>query len=259
MKKFFRVGWRLFLSIGLFATAYLDFVFRIWLTGRASSLPVRSRWLQSWAIRLLKILHVRVHHVGTPPARGVLVSNHLSYVDVLVYGSIRPLVFLSKSEVRSWPVAGTLTRCAGTLYIKRQDRTDVARLGTDMVPVVNAGLVVTLFLEGTSSGGQTVLPFRSSLLEPACEHNWPATGAFIRYEVADGSAADEVCYWRDMTFFPHFVNLLSKAKVDAYVAFDTAITGISDRKQLANELHERVSRLKEEHGKSPTELTRQAA
>ncbi len=208
---------------------------------------------------MLRLLHVRVHAIGEPPARGVLVSNHLSYVDVLVYGSIRPLVFLSKSEVRSWPVAGILTRCAGTLYIRRQDRGDVARLGADMVPVVESGVVVTLFLEGTSSGGKTVLPFRSSLLASAQERGWPATGAFIRYEVVDGSAEDEVCYWRDMTFFPHFVNLLSKRRIDAYVAFDSVVAGCSDRKQLANELHARVLRLKIKHGTAPNTVTSQAA
>lgn len=259
MKKAFRVGIRLGLSLGLFATAFFDFVFRIWLWGRASSLPVRAKWLQSWAIRLLRILHVRVHVQGTPPARGVLVSNHLSYVDVLVYGSTRPLVFLSKSEVKNWPVVGPLTRCGGTLYIRRQDRSDVARLGADMVPVVESGVVVTLFLEGTSSDGQSVLPFRSSLLAPAQERGWPATAAHIRYEVAEGSAADEVCYWRDMTFFPHFLNLLSKPRIDAFVAFDTPITDKLDRKQLANELHARVCRLKTNHAIIPTEVTSKAA
>ena len=259
MKKLFRVAFRLGLVLGLFATAFLDFVFRIWMCGKASSFPRRAQWQQIWSIRLLRILHVKVHAVGTPPDRGILVSNHLSYVDVMVYGSIRPLVFLSKSEVKSWPVAGPLTRCAGTLYIRRQDRGDVARLGADMVPVVESGVVVTLFLEGTSSGGEKVLPFRSSLLAPAHERGWPATGAFIRYEVVDGSAEEEVCYWRDMTFFPHFVNLLSKPRIDAYVAFDSAVTGCVDRKQLANELHARVTRLKSKHGNSPTVVTSQAA
>jgi 1-acyl-sn-glycerol-3-phosphate acyltransferase len=254
-----RVACRLCLSLGLFATAFLDFVFRIWLRGRASSLPLRARWLQLWAIRLLRILHVNVHYQGSPPAKGVLVSNHLSYVDVLVYGSIRPLVFLSKSEVRSWPVAGVLTRCAGTLYIRRQDRGDVARLGAEMVPVVDSGVVVALFLEGTSSGGQTVLPFRSSLLAPAQERGWPATGAFIRYEVVAGSAVEDVCYWRDMTFFPHFMNLLSKPRIDAFVVFDTTMTAMADRKKLANELHARVCGLKNLHAPTPTEVNPQPA
>lgn len=254
-----RVGWRLGLSAGLFATAYLDFVFRIWLTGRAGSAPIRARWLQNWSIRLCRILNVRVHYTGEPPRVGVLVSNHLSYVDVLVYGSIRPLVFLSKSEVRSWPVAGALTRCAGTLYIRRQDRGDVARLGTEMVPVVDAGLVLTLFLEGTSTDGKTVLPFKPSLLAPAHERGWPATGAFIRYEMVEGSVEKEVCYCGDMTFLPHFLNLLSKARIDAHVSFDSALSGMPDRKTLANELHSRVCRLKNLHEDNPAATRRQAA
>src|SRR5207244_1055064 len=150
----------------LFLLAFLDFVFRLWLGGKARSIPARAQWLKLWAGKFIRVLHIEVRFEGRPPARGILACNHLSYTDILVLSSLHPLVFVSKSEVRSWPVVGPLTRCAGTLYIVRQQRSDVVRLGDEMVKVVEAGVVVTLFLEGTSSDGANVLPFRSSLLAP---------------------------------------------------------------------------------------------
>lgn len=242
--RFFRAAFRFLLAIWLFLRAYLDFVFFIQFRGQASSLAVRAAWLQKWAKRLLRILQVEVEFEGNPPSRGLLVSNHLGYVDVLVYGSICPLIFLSKSEVRSWPVAGPLTRCAGTLYVVRQSKADLVRLGKDMKPVVEAGMVVTLFLEGTSSDGSEVLPFRSSLLAPAEEHGWPVTPAWIHYTMPEGSAAQDVCYWGDMTFFTHFLKLLSRKRAQAHVRFGPPITEKLGRKELAHELHTQVCRQK---------------
>ncbi|HWF18515.1 MAG TPA: lysophospholipid acyltransferase family protein [Verrucomicrobiae bacterium] len=247
MKKPIRIGVRLIRVLALFLFAYLDFNFRLRLFGRASSIRARADWLQTWSRRFLGILRGSVTFRGNPPSRGILVSNHLSYIDVLVLGSLQPLVLVSKSEVRSWPVIGPLTACAGTLYIHRQSRTDVARLNEEMTGVVNSGVIVALFPEGTSSDGSQVLPFRSSLFGPAEEHHWPVTPAWIHYTLKEGSVADEVCYWRDMTFFPHLLNLLSKKSIEAFVSFGTPIEGKMDRKEMARELHSRVCALKEAH------------
>lgn len=247
MKKPFRVGIRLIGVLAIFFFAYLDYFFRIWLSGKASSLQVRSRWLTAWSGRMLRVINARVTFRGNPPLRGLLVSNHLSYVDVLVLSSLQPIILVSKSEVRSWPILGVLTRCAGTLYIKRENRADVVRLNDEMVRVVNSGFVVTIFPEGTSSDGSSVLPFRSSLFGPAEKHGWPVTPAWIHYSLADGSVADEVCYWREMTFFPHLLNLLSKKEVEAFVSFGAAVEGKMDRKEMARELHARVCGLKDVH------------
>lgn len=247
MKKPFRVGIRVLWALAIFLFAYLDFVFRLWLFGKSASLDARARWLTKWSRQMLRILNAQVTFHGNPPSRGILVSNHLSYVDVLVLGSLQSIVLVSKSEVRSWPVLGVLTRCAGTLYIKRENRGDVVRINEEMVRVVDSGMVVTIFPEGTSSDGSGVLPFRSSLFGPAENHGWPVTPAWIHYSLADGSVADEVCYWRDMTFFSHLLNLFSKEKVEAFVSYGATVEGKMDRKEMARELHARVCALKDAH------------
>ena|SRR5882724_3511638 len=231
----------------IFLFGYLDFFFRVWLPGRASSLPARARYMQRWSRHFLRVFGCHVTVQGSAPAEGILVSNHLSYVDVVVYGSIRPFVFLSKNEVRSWPVVGPMTRFAGTLYIRREDKAEIVRLGGELTPVVNAGVPVVMFLEGTSSGGETVLPFGSGLLSAVEKNGWPVCAAWIHYSMREGSVADEICYWRDMTFFPHLLNLLSLESFHAHVSFDTPLTAKLDRKEMARELHARVCRLKDAH------------
>lgn len=244
--KFLRAGWRFGLSLLIFLRAYLDFIFRIKLR-EGASMAARAAWLQLWSGRLLRILHVKVEWQGTPPARGLMVSNHLSYVDVLVYASIHRFVFLSKAEVKRWPVVGALTCCAGTLYIVRQNKSDVVRMSAAMAPVVEAGVVVTLFLEGTSSDGSKVLPFHSSLLAPVEEHEWPVTPAWIHYTLQDGTMAEDVCYWGDMTFFTHFLNLLTRKDIQAQVRFGSPTSGKPGRKELAKDLHAQVCGMKREY------------
>ena len=149
------------------------------------------------------------------------------------------MVFLSKAEVRHWPLLGQIAHAGGMLFVNRERRADVADLAPAFEAVIAEGVVLTLFPEGTSTGGDRVLPFHSSLLAPAARRGWAVTPAFIRYEVEDGSVENEVAYWRDMTFLPHFLNLLRKRRIRAVVRFGEPLRN-SDRKVLARELHRAV-------------------
>jgi len=243
-----RVLVRLFVFVGLAGISLVDFAVCIWLRGKASSAAARAEWLQRWCRWHLRNLDITIKRRGVPPSNGLLISNHLSYLDILVLGAAQPTVFLSKSEVRNWPLVGWLTRCAGTLFIQREQKTDVARVGIQFASVVEQGVVLALFLEGTSTDGSTLLPFRSPLLAPATEKSWPVTPTWIGYMLADGSAADEICYWRDMSFGPHFLNLLSKRQIEAYVAYAPTFAAGANRKELARKLHAQVCELAEQHG-----------
>jgi 1-acyl-sn-glycerol-3-phosphate acyltransferase len=169
----------------------------------------------------------------------MLVCNHVSYLDMPALTTATEMIFLSKAEVRQWPLLGVLARAGGTFFVNRERRADVASLGPQFVPVIEEGVVVTLFPEGTSTGGDRVLSFHSSLLAPAAQQGWPVTPAHIRYEVEGGSVESEVAYWRDMTFLPHFLNLLGKRRVRAVITFGEALRH-SDRKALARDLHRAV-------------------
>ena len=113
---------------------------------------------------------------------------------------------------------------------------------------MNQNALVVLFPEGTSTNGQTLLPFKSSLLEPATNPAWPLAIGWIHYEIDDGDASNEVCYWGDHTFFPHMLNLLSKRRVRATVRFGEFSRRNSDRKELAQQLRAEILALKEKGG-----------
>lgn len=200
----------------------------------------RAKWLQRTCRRILRCLAIHADFAGEPPRRGLLVCNHLSYLDIIVLGARQPMAFVSKREVRNWPLIGWLTKCAGTVYIDREQRSDVARASAALTGKIAEGAVVCLFPEGTSSDGSDVLPFRPSLLQPAVDRGWTITPAHLRYELSDGAVEEEVCYWRDMVFGPHLLNLLGKEVIRARVCYGESLQPRGDRKQLAADLRDRV-------------------
>jgi len=172
---------------------------------------------------------------GTVPSSGLIVCNHLSYLDVIAFSALRPCVFVAKSEVASWPVFGWVAQAAGTIFVDRSRKAGAARSESEIRTAICAGLVVVLFAEGTSSDGTTVLPFKSALLEPAVQLNCPVTAAAINYSLGDnGSVADEICYWRDMNFLPHLWNLCRKSFIAGTLAFTSIPKLDLNRKQLAD-------------------------
>jgi 1-acyl-sn-glycerol-3-phosphate acyltransferase len=226
----------------VFALAALDYT-RTFCTWRhLGSLRRRALWLHRWSRVVSRILGLQLHHSGTPPQSGMIVSNHLSYLDILAYSALAPCVFIAKKEVAGWPIFGLFARMAGTIFVDRSRRMQVAQANQRIAEALQTGTVVVLFAEGTSSDGRTVLPFRSSLLKSAALSSCPALPAAIRYRVDDGSVSDEVCYWRDMTLLPHLLNFLTKRGVHVGVAFGDDVGEVtrSSRKEVARRLHDHV-------------------
>lgn len=200
----------------------------------------RAEWSNRHARRLAKVLRLKVESMGTPPAAQIYCANHLGYLDIVTLVAVSPMVFVSKAEVRNWPVVGWLTQCAGTLYLQRERKGELLEVTRQFDPVIADGVPVVIFLEGTSSGGDEVLPFRPSLLAPAVAARWKVAPVALDYSVSEGTVAADVAYWGDMTFGPHFVNLLGKRALGGRVAFGGARPAGDDRKRLAAELREAV-------------------
>ena len=204
----------------------------------------RARWLHRACQQHIKIYNCDYRAIGPVPTSGLLVANHLSYLDILVIGSITPTIFVSKSEVRNWPVIGWLTALAGTVFIERARRTHVGVINKEIESALVDGALVVIFPEGTSTNSEEVLPFRSSLLEPAAGSNHPISIGYLHYELEGGDARNEVCYWGDHTFFPHAVNLLGKPRrIHATMRFGTFQRTTDDRKELAGQLRDAVLKL----------------
>jgi len=240
-----RVTGRLLWLGGELLLAALSYASHCAFRARDSLPAARAVWLQSSSRRVLRVFRVETRAAGKIPSSGLLVCNHLGYLDVIVLAALSPCVFVAKCEVRRWPVFGWLARLAGTVFVHREKRTQAAQSADEIEAALRTGALVVLFPEGTSSGGETVLPFKSSLLEPAARQTYSLTTGLLRYELADGDVSEEVCYWKDMTLVPHLINLLSKHAVQASVHFSPLREGNTDRKRLARQLHAELLRLKQ--------------
>ena len=218
------------------------------LASAAALRRVQTSMCRRWAQGVARIMHLRVAVEGTAPkAPFILVSNHLGYVDIITLMSVVPGVFVSRADVAGWPVLGLLARAANTIFIDRALRRDVARVNTLIHDVLISNRGVLMFPEGTSSGGQEVLPFRSSLLEPAVQNQQAVSYASVSYETPTGSppASEVVCWWGEMTFFDHFMGLLGLQHVEAKVVFGERAIQADTRHELATRLHQAITQLRQ--------------
>lgn len=204
----------------------------------------RAEWLNHWCCVLLRRLQIPITVHGSPPNSGLVVSNHLSYLDILVFSATTPSVFVSKAEVRNWPVFGMLATMAGTVYVDRRRRSDTRNANEGIRRALGEGLPVVMFPEGTSSDGTEVLPFYPSLFEPAVEGGVPITAAHVGYRIECGSVGQDIAYWGEMTFFPHLIKLLMKDGIEAEVRFAPQSRVFPDRKEAALEMQQEVVQLK---------------
>jgi len=224
--------------------AVFDYFFAVVLSAPKDLRAARAAWMSRAARRHLKIFNCFPEVSGPVPKSGLLVSNHLSYFDILLISSVTPAVFVSKAEVRRWPLFGWLAKLGGTIFIQRERRLQVGAVNRKIQAALDDGALVAIFPEGTSSNGETVLPFRAPLLEPALRGGQKISIACIQYGLDDGDAKTEVCYWGEDTFFPHLLNLLGKRRVRATVRFGEFKRATDDRKEMAKQLHTAVLELK---------------
>lgn len=202
---------------------------------RAAS-HLRVRTMGVWARVSLRIMGIRVRSEGTPPSVPFfLVSNHLTYLDILVLWSRIDTYFLAKSELGSWPFLGPLIRAAGTMFIDRKRRSDVKPAIERVKSRLALGNGVVFFPEGTSSSGGSLLHFKSSLFEVALHTGLPVHVACLHYDTGleDRPTELQVCWWGDMSFGDHFLRLLTLPRVDVRVRFAAEPVTALDRKQLA--------------------------
>lgn len=233
-------------------------LFAVWIVSRPLALASRALGLRThralfmaWARASARVLNMDVRVEGTPPRPPfLLVTNHLGYIDVVTLAGIVPARFLSRADVAHWPIVGVLARAMGTLFIDRARKSELPDVAGAIAAVLARGEGVVLFPEGTSSDGSDVLPFRASLFEVAVRSGVPVTTATLSYRTPAGSppAATAVCWWGDMTFGKHFLELLALPAITVQVEFGARGLHGSDRKLLALEAWKEVrGRLESRH------------
>ena len=232
--------WRAFAVAFFSPCALVHNALTISCVNRSQRVHARAAWLHRWSRFACRVLGIRLTTRRSMPSSGLLVCNHLSYLDIIVLSSIQPCVFVAKRDVSSWPLFGWLARAAGTIFVDRERRFSSPKAVDVIRDAIAGGSVVVIFPEETSSDGSTVLPFKSALLESAVQLRCPIAAASIDYALDDGSVADEVCYWRDMTLVPHLLNLFFKREVRANYSFSAPEIRAGNRKQIARELRDQI-------------------
>lgn len=153
----------------------------------------RQQAIREWSDRCIRILGVHLQVLGEPPADGpvLVVANHLSWLDIFVLNASRNCRFVSKADVKQWPLIGRLAIDAGTLFIERESRRDALRVVDQMAELLKAGNILAVFPEGTTGAGQGVLPFHSNLLQSAVVTDCPIQPAGLTYLRGQGQASGD--------------------------------------------------------------------
>lgn len=204
--------------------------------------------VKRWSQTLLRILGVRVHVHGEPPRRTpgrtvMLVANHVSWLDIVVINSVLPVRFVAKSEVRAWPVIGWLSAKAGTLFIERARRRDTARITRLVSAALHDGDMCAVFPEGTTTDGSRVLPFHSSLLQPALVAGADVHPVALRFERSDGALCTEAAYVGDKTLWDTLRSISGQPVIHAHAWFLDAVPGAGARRRvLAEAAHGAIAR-----------------
>lgn len=184
----------------------------------------RADWLHRFCATALRGLDVTLTVEGTFPTRGAVISNHLSYIDIIVFAAIHPCVFCSKAEIEAWPLLGWMTTMAGTVYVDRGRGGSALAAKGGMQAAADAGLPVVFFPEGTTTNGCAMLPFHSGLLAQAMGVDEPISAAFLGYRLEaqnapEISVEDDVCFWGETPMLPHIFRFLGLRGVHARVRF----------------------------------------
>jgi 1-acyl-sn-glycerol-3-phosphate acyltransferase len=237
-------------------------------------LPWRGTVSMAYSRTLCTLIGLRITCIGAPAQGGavLIVSNHVSWVDILAITATVPAIFVAKSEVASWPLIGWIARVRGTVFVDRAKRQHTKDVNAAIAARLAEGAAIVLFGEGTSSDGNRVLPFRSALLGAANDAlTGRGLGAItlqplsIAYTQLQGLPMGRqhrgIAAWTgDLGLVPHLIDFITYSPADvtlswgAPLAFDAA----ADRKQLAKSMEQAVRSLTIEALRGPRPVRRVA-
>ena len=204
------------------------------------SLVQRAQWLHRSGASIVRALGIRAAAHGRVPAHGLVVANHLSYLDIMIFSAVMPCFFVSKAEIARWPYFGKAAQAGGTIFIDRRSRASTGAVAREIAKRLDLPIPVLLFPEGTSTDGSSVLRFHSSLFQPAVAASAPITAAAIRYVLPDGSRERDLCWFDDSLFLPHLWKALGVSGFSAEITFGEPNT-YPDRRTAADATHGEVT------------------
>lgn len=201
---------------------------------------------REWSRSLLTLLGVRLtirgEALNEASHKVMVVANHVSWLDIYLLNAAWPARFVSKAEVRNWPVAGWLAEVTGTLFLERGKRRDTARINGAIATALNHGDCVAFFPEGTTTDGTRIRPFLASLLQPAVDAGAELRPAALRYLNADGSINTRAAYCDEMSMMDSLRNILAQREIRAELHFLAPIACANKtRRELARQSETAIS------------------
>ena len=202
--------------------------------------------MTSWARRALDILNVRIVWQGNAPPGAVtstlFVCNHISWLDILALLAVRPMRFVAKSEVRSWPIIGWMAMKTGTVFLRRNECRYLAQVKRTIESALAHGGCIATFPEATTTDGITVRPFHSGLFESAVVSGatvWPVA---LRYYHSDGSLSKEAAFIGDQSLISSLRRILRQPVLNLAVSFGSPIAADGwERQELATAAYRAVT------------------
>ena len=208
----------------------------------------REAEVQRWARDFLRVWRIDLEVRGTPPKDGplLMVVNHISWLDILVMHAAGFCRFVSKADVKDWPVIGMMATGAGTLYIERDSRRDALRVVHHMRDALVRGEVVAVFPEGTTSNGITLLPFHANLIQAAISAHAPALPVALQFiDSRSGAMSTAPMYIGEQTLLESVWRTLTAPGLRAVVSYGEAQSSEGrERREWAAELREAVGALR---------------
>lgn len=213
----------------------------------------RHRQVQAWACTLLKRLDVELKVIGAPPQQGplLLVSNHMSWVDILALHAACQCRFVAKADVKRWPILGTLATGGGTLYVQRESRRDAMRVVHQMAEALQDGDILAIFPEGTTSDGESVLPFHANLIQAAISADAPVQPVALQFvDGQSGRPSQAVSYMGDESLVSSIWRTLCARELRAVVAFGAPQRADGrNRRAWAQELRTEITVMRQERAR----------
>jgi 1-acyl-sn-glycerol-3-phosphate acyltransferase len=206
----------------------------------------REQRVRRWSQQLIAICGVKLvlrNDSGSEAVSpGLIISNHVSWLDIFVINSVHPCHFVAKSDIRDWPLIGWLCAKTGTIFIARGRQRDVRRIYAGLVRSIHNGDRVAFFPEGTTSAQGTVLPFHANLFEAAIEAQVPVQPYALRYLDADGSLHAAADFIGEMTFAESVAVILRNRRLTAELIRLPAIASEgAHRRELAQAAHNAIN------------------
>jgi 1-acyl-sn-glycerol-3-phosphate acyltransferase len=220
-------------------------VVRYWLLRLRGPITLESRalWTQQAARGILVGVGIGYSVEGTPPDHGLVVSNHLSYLDILILSAAMPCFFVAKMEIDSWPFFGKAARTGGTLFIDRGSLASAEKVSAMIAERLSLPVPVLFFPEGTTTDGHSLLRFHSRFFDPAAVSGAPVTAAALRYVIEDGTPESELCWIGDDAFLPHLMKVMCVAGFSARVRFGQPDV-YPDRRIAADATHAEIAAMR---------------